>query len=73
MLLTMTTSPGCRQDLTIKVRECFSKRIIFLVGVRRRGRVDVNAVVDEELFEHFASSDQKVAIASLASELEGIL
>ena len=66
-------SPRRRQHLAIEVREGVGERVATLVGAGRSRWVDVNVVLDEELLEHLASSDEEVAVAALASELEGAL
>ena len=67
------TCPSSREDLAIKVREGVGEGVATLVSARCSGRVDMNVVLDEELLEHFASGDEEVAVAALASELEGAL
>ena len=71
MLRTLVACPSGGKDLAIEVREGVGEGVATLVSAGRGRRVDMNVVLDEELLEHLASSDEEVAVAALASELEG--
>lgn len=54
------------------MREGFRKRVASLVSVRRRGRIDVNVMVYQELFQHLSGGYEEIAVAPLTTEFERI-
>ena len=68
----MSCSSGGK-DLTIEVWERIGEGVAALVGARRDGRVHRDIVTNKELLQHLPGSDQEIAVAPLASELERTL
>lgn len=64
------TCPSSREHFTIEVRERICEGVASLVSACCRGRVNVDVVLDQELFEHLTSRSQEIAVAALAPELE---
>ena len=60
------------ENLAVEVRERVGERIAPLMRTRGCRRVDVDVVRDEVLLQHLARGDQEVAVAPLASELDGL-
>lgn len=53
--------------------EGFREGIASFVGMRRGRGVNMDVVVEQELLQHFTSSDEEIAVATLTPELERII
>lgn len=53
--------------------ECVGERVAAFVALGCRRRVNVDVVAHKELLQHLPSGDEEVTVATLTSELEGVV
>jgi hypothetical protein len=53
--------------------ERISKRVDSFVALRCGGRIDMDVVTHEELFQHLAGSYKEITVTTLTPEFEGVV